>query len=255
VYRGTLKGKPVAVKVIETAGDQVPSKIMNELQLVIQLQHPNIVQALHVAMWQRPHARQSLTGLAALTGGGPSSSNSCAGHGCSSTGRSSSSSNSGCCVLPLQHGSCSSSSSSSSGLVKSLSLKGCTTGNHCSSFSSNSSGGLFQSLEPARTHGLAGAGEDAVGDSLKQHGESVGDLEAEGADCKAWIVLEYCEGGTFEEAIMRGLYHDDLGQPQMVSVEAIGGFGRGQTAGSCTTVERFRGTFHSIICRVGSVML
>ena len=251
----------MAVKVIETTGDQVPSKIMNELQLMMKLRHPNIVQALHVAMWVRPHAARSRcsTDLSALTGLTGSSLVDCGrcslagsqssyeeavqqplalrcSSGSSSGLRGSSKGSSSCYGLRMvtEEGSssCSNSSSSaffgiagavldndnSSSSSRSASFNG--SGNSSNrkvmrapiSSSSSSSSFWLNTFEPpgfqGRTMTSGGGEEEGEGD------ESDG---VSAADCKAWIVLEYCEGGTYQEAIMNGLYHDEKGQVDMVS--------------------------------------
>lgn len=53
VYQGTWRGGKVAVKVITQLGSAAAQEVRREVELMLKVKHPNVVQSHHVVIWQR----------------------------------------------------------------------------------------------------------------------------------------------------------------------------------------------------------
>jgi hypothetical protein len=225
---------------METQNAYLSAKVANELEVMMRLAHPNIVQALHIALWQRPAADSALLSATqdvagfdlgvgdisdATTVTFTNSSSFCIGsQGSSTRGRASSSLReagalAGAAADPcLQRG--------LSDYVGGRDQAGAPAeGTTSSSTNTNSSSSPRHGVEHAGQaacpgHGHTAPQKEAAAAAARgcAGSESMG-FGGQLEESRAWLVLELCDGGTLEEAIQAGRYMKHDGQPDMVSVQ------------------------------------
>jgi hypothetical protein len=212
---------------METHNAHLSAKVANELEVMMRLAHPNIVQALHIALWQRPAADSTLLSATHDAAGFD------LGVGDISDTTTVTFTNSSSFCVGSQG------SSTQGGRRRSSSLQEAPAADPClqRGLLSDRAGGRDQAGAAAEANTSSGSTDTLSSSSIAhgvdhaaqaacpRHGTGwVGQLE----ESRAWLVLELCDGGTLEEAIQAGRYMKQDGQPDMV---------RAQNAAGCPAVQ------------------
>lgn len=162
-------GRQVAVKVLHHFGTQAAMKVACEAGLMLKANHPNVVKAHHVIMWQR-----SLASCSDFGGSTYSSTSGSGGSGASS-----------CPASDLNFTANLGASGGSGGMLTNRSLG--------SDLSVNSSSLCSVLIE---------------NDDSCELGK---DDDDDGPESQTWIVQEYCDAGTLDDAAREGRLADRVG--------------------------------------------